>query len=53
VGAIDAAALGHSRNMPMATDEKTTKIFSILVMISLVGAISEKSLTLLPPDVTC
>jgi len=35
--------------MPAATDEK--KIFSILVVISLFGTISEKSLKLLPPDV--
>jgi len=41
-GAIDAAALGHGR-------EK--EVFSILVVISVVGTISGKSLKLLPPDV--
>jgi len=35
VGAIDAAALGHGR-------EK--EVFSILIVISVVGTISEKSL---------
>jgi len=39
----------YSRNRPTAIDEK--KNF-ILVVISLVGSISEKSLKLLPPDVT-
>jgi len=34
--------LAHSRNRPAATDEKTRKVFSILVVISLTGAISEK-----------
>ena len=42
MGAIDAAALGHGR-------EK--EVFSILVVISVVGTISGKSLKLLPPDV--
>jgi len=55
VGTFDAAALGSfsdSRNRrPTATDEKTRKMFSILVVISPVGTISGKSLKLLPPDV--
>jgi len=55
VGTFDAAALGSfgdSRNRrPAATDEKTRKMFSILVVISPVGTISGKSLKLLPPDV--
>ena len=42
MGAIDAAALGHGR-------EK--EVFSILVVISVVGTISGKSLKLLLPDV--
>ena len=51
VGAIDAAALfAHPRNRPAATDEKK-RVFSILVVISLVGTISGKSSNLLPPDV--
>ena len=41
----------HSRNRPTATDEEKKKVFSILVVISLVGTISGKSLKLLPPDV--
>jgi len=41
VGAINAAAYAHSRNSPTATDEKR-KIFFILVVISLVGTVSEK-----------
>jgi len=40
IGAVDATALGHSRNRPTATDEKTRKIFSVIVDISLVGTIS-------------
>ena len=43
IGAVDAAALGHSRNRPTATDEKTRKIF-IMVDISLVGTISVNSI---------
>jgi len=35
----------------MAKDEETRKVFSILVVISLVGTISGKSIKLLPPDV--
>jgi len=42
VDAVDAAASGHGR-------EK--EVFSILVVISVVGTISGKSLKLLPPDV--
>jgi len=52
VAAIDAAAcIGpmHRRNRPTATDEK--KVFSVLLVISLVGTISRKSLKLLRPDV--
>jgi len=49
VGAVDAAALGPSRNRLTATDEK--KKSSILDVIFLVGTISGKSLKLLPPDV--
>ena len=41
----------RSRNRPTATDEKTRKVFSVSVVISLVGTISGKSLKLLPPDV--
>jgi len=48
VGATDAA---HSRNRPTATDKITRKVFSNLVVISLVGTISGKSLNLLRPDV--
>ena len=40
VGAVAAAALCPFT----ATDEKTRKVFSILVVISLVGTISGKSL---------
>jgi len=44
----------RSRNMPTATHDKTRKVLSVLVAISLVGAILEKkSLKLLPPDVMC
>jgi len=39
----------HSRNRPTAADEKTTRVFCILFVISLVGTISGKSLKLLPP----
>ena len=42
----------HSRNRPTATDEKTRKVFSIFVAISLVDTVSGKSLKLLPPDIT-
>ena len=49
MGAIDAAALGPFKKQ--AADEKTGKVFSILVVISLVCTISGKSLKLLPPDV--
>jgi len=41
----------HSRNRPTATDDNTRKVFSILVVISLVGTKSGKSLKLLSPDV--
>jgi len=41
----------HPRNRPTATDEKTRKVFPILVVISLVGTVSGKSLKMLPPDV--
>jgi len=41
----------HSRNSPTATDKKSRKVFSILVVISLVGTISGKSLKLSPPNV--
>ena len=34
--------LAHSRNRPTATDEKTRNVFSVLVVISLIGTISEK-----------
>jgi len=40
----------HSRNRSTATDEKTRKVFSVLVESFLVGTISGKSLKLLPPD---
>jgi len=43
VGAIDAAALGPFK--------RKRKIFSLLVVIFLVGTISGKSLKLLPPAV--
>ena len=33
----------HSRNRPTATDEKTRKVFSVSVLISLVGTISGKN----------
>jgi len=42
MGAIDAAALGPFKKRPTATDEKTTKVFSTLVVISLIGTISGK-----------
>ena len=48
LGAVDAA---HSRNRPTATDEKTRKVFSVLIVISLVGTIAGKSLKLLSPYV--
>jgi len=41
----------HSRYRPTATDEKTRKVFSVLDVISLVGAISGKSLKLFLLDV--
>jgi len=42
----------RSRNRHTATDEKNEKsLVYILVAISLVGTLSEKSLQLLPPDV--
>jgi len=34
----------RSRNMPTATDDKTTKVLSVLVATSLVGAILEKKI---------
>ena len=34
----------HSRTRPTATDEKTRKVFSILVVIFLVGTISRKNI---------
>jgi len=34
VGAIDDAAEAHSRYRPTATDEKTRKVFSVLVVFS-------------------
>jgi len=36
--------LQHSRNRPVATDEKTRKVFSVLVVISPVGTISRKNI---------
>jgi len=50
-GAVDAAALRPFKNRTTATDEKTSKVSSILIVISLVGTISRKSLKFLPPDV--
>ena len=50
VGAIDAAALGPLEIGPRPRTRKK-EVFSILVVISLVGTISGKSLRLLPPDV--
>ena len=34
MGAIDDAAYAHSRYRPTATDEKTRKVFSVLVVFS-------------------
>ena len=52
VGAIDAAALGPLKKSVTAADEKTRKVFCIiLVVISVVGTVSGESLKLLPPDV--
>jgi len=51
VDAIDAAALGPFKKYAMATDEKTRQVFSVLVVISVVGTISGKSLKRSPPDV--
>jgi len=48
-GAIDAAALGPFEKQAHG---HRREVFSILVVISLVGTVSEKSLKLLPPDVT-
>ena len=53
MGAIDAAASGPFKKYPHGHGrEYEKKISSILAVISLVGTISEKSLKLLPPDVT-
>ena len=54
VGAIDAAALGTFKKQVHGRRgrENEKSLFSILVVISLVGAISGKSLKLLSPDVT-
>ena len=41
----------HSRKRSTATDEKARKAFSIVVVISLFGTVSGKSLKQLPPDV--
>ena len=40
----------HETDPCTAADEIATKVFSILVVISPVGTISEKPLKLLPPD---
>jgi len=45
VGAVDGAARNRR------TDEKTRKVFSVLVVISLGGTISGKIIKTLPPDV--
>jgi len=51
-GAIDAAALGPFNKPTVADDrDEKRKVFSILVVISVVSTISGKSLKLLPPDV--
>jgi len=52
VGAIDAAAVGpFKKYAPTATDEKTRKVFSVLVEISVVCTIFGKSFKLLLPNV--
>ena len=52
VGAIDAATLGPFRKQTHGHGRENEKsLLRILVAISLVGAISGKSLKLLPPDV--
>jgi len=53
LGTVDAAALGSfKKQAPHGHGhEKTRKVFCVLVVISLVVAISGKSLKLLPPDV--
>ena len=48
MGAVDGLMLqhsAHSRNRPMVTDEK--RVLSVLIVISLVGTVSGKSLKLL------
>jgi len=51
VGAIDAAALGPSVEK-QAHGHGREEVFSFLIVITLVGTISRKSLKLSPPDVT-
>jgi len=53
VGAIDAAALRPFRKYirSKATREKTREVFSVLVVISVVGTFSGKLLQLLPLDI--
>jgi len=52
VGATDAAASGPFKKQARgSTDEITRKVFSVLVVISLVNTISGKSLKLLPSNV--
>ena len=50
MGAIDAAALGPS--VEKQAHGHGREVFSFLVVITLVGTISRKSLKLSPPDVT-
>jgi len=50
-GAADAAALGPFKKQAHGHGRENRQIFSVLVVISLVGTISGKSLKLLPPDV--
>jgi len=52
VGAIDAVALGpFKKQVHDHGREKKRNFFSVLVTISLVGTIAEKSLKVLLPDV--
>jgi len=51
VGATDAVALGPFMKQVHDHGREKRNHFSVLVTISLVGTISEKSLKVLPPDV--
>jgi len=50
VGAVDAAALDPFKKLAHGHGREK-EAFSILVVISLLGTVSGKSLKLLPPDV--